>query len=149
MGTTVPVWAEHFWNRLFSQLSFPMQSWVRQQAGQIVRSRRFGLWEEMRLNDAIQQKLQKLLQSLPPGGADVAARSILKFLVLVETARAVREGAATKAFENIQEVVRNKRQEYTTQFENFDQKVNQLFSIISTIVKAESETAMAIIRNLN
>jgi hypothetical protein len=133
MPTTIN--AAHLRDRLFGQLSLPMQSWVMQQADQIVRSRRFGPWEEMRLKAAIQQKLQKSLQSWPPGGTHAeAASSILMFLVLTK---------AYDAWEQVQE----KRQEWMTAFENFDQKVNQLFNLLATVLKTQSD-ATNITRNL-
>jgi hypothetical protein len=121
---------------LFAQLSLPLQYWVRQQADQIVRYRRFGLGEEMRLNEAIQQKLKKTprerLEKMPlgsPPAADVAALTYLKFMVLTE-------------------VYRDEMQIAESFGENFDQKMNQLFMIISTVVKSQAEQAEGIIRNL-
>jgi len=46
------------------------------------------------------------------------------------------------------ESVRNKRQEYQTMFENFDQKTNQLFNILSTVMKSMKEMQQATTRNL-
>ena len=46
------------------------------------------------------------------------------------------------------EAVRNKRQEYQTWFENFDQKSNQLFQILSTVIKSLKEMQDGIVRNL-
>lgn len=43
---------------------------------------------------------------------------------------------------------RNKRQEYAGMFENFDQKANQLFNILSTVLKTMSETQSGVIRNI-
>jgi len=43
---------------------------------------------------------------------------------------------------------RNKRQEFGTMFENFDQKANQLFNILSTVMKTMSETRSSVIRNI-
>jgi hypothetical protein len=50
--------------------------------------------------------------------------------------------------ENTMEEVRNKRQEAQTAFEGFDQKANQLFNILSTILKNMKETQQGIIRNM-
>lgn len=41
------------------------------------------------------------------------------------------------------------RQEFKTTFETFDQKVNQLFIIISTVVKNKKEMENSVIRNIN
>lgn len=46
------------------------------------------------------------------------------------------------------EELREKREEFTTAFENFDQKANQLFNILSTVMKNMKETQSGIIRNL-
>ena len=46
------------------------------------------------------------------------------------------------------EEVRNKRQEYQTMFENFDQKANQLFNILSTVMKSIKEMRSAVARNI-
>lgn len=51
--------------------------------------------------------------------------------------------------EQKQEEIRNKRQEFTTAFENFDQKTNQLFNILSTVLKTLKETELGIVRNRN
>jgi hypothetical protein len=53
-----------------------------------------------------------------------------------------------KDVEKAMEDVKNKRQEMTTAFENFDQKSNQLFNILSTVMKTMKETQSGITRNL-
>jgi hypothetical protein len=53
-----------------------------------------------------------------------------------------------KALENEMEEVRNKRQEFQTMFENFDQKTNQLFNILSTVLKTMKEMQAAVSRNI-
>jgi hypothetical protein len=53
-----------------------------------------------------------------------------------------------KGLESRAEETRNKRQEYQTMFENFDQKANQLFNILSTVMKNMKETQSGIVRNL-
>jgi hypothetical protein len=50
--------------------------------------------------------------------------------------------------ESMQEQVRNERQENTTKFDQFDQKSNQLFNILSSILKAMNEMRMGTARNL-
>jgi hypothetical protein len=139
MRRTIPVYAVHLRDRLFRQLSLLMQRWVTQQADQIVRSRRFGLGEETRLDQAIQSKVHVFPRL---GGTNVAlVRSILKFLVLMDA------GAALFSLLEM-EAMKNKRQETMTSFENFDQKVTQLFNLISTVLKDQKETENDITRNL-
>jgi coenzyme F420-reducing hydrogenase alpha subunit len=45
--------------------------------------------------------------------------------------------------------VRNKRSEFQTMFENFDQKANQLFNILSTVMKQMKEMQSSVTRNVN
>jgi hypothetical protein len=136
MWGTIPIHVAHLRNQLFSQLSLPMQRWVNQQADQIVRSGHFERWEETRLDQAIQRKLQQFSQRRPLRIQDVsAASSILEFLVTA--------GAYAACLD-----VRNKRQEAMTSFEGFDQKSNALFTILSTVVKTYSGTAMDIVRSM-
>jgi len=52
------------------------------------------------------------------------------------------------ALEHEMEEVRNKRSEYQTMFENFDQKANQLFNILSTVMKSMKEMQSSVTRNL-
>jgi hypothetical protein len=42
----------------------------------------------------------------------------------------------------------NKRQEYMTAFENFDQKTNQLFNILSTVQKNMKEMQTGVTQNI-
>jgi hypothetical protein len=65
MRTLIPIQVVNFRNRLQRQLPLPLQIWAKQQAQQIVRSRRFGRWEQMQLNKAIRQKLSQT--PLPAG----------------------------------------------------------------------------------
>jgi len=53
-----------------------------------------------------------------------------------------------KILENLMEEVRNKRQECVTVFENFDQKANQLYNLLSSVMKAMKEMEEGTIRNL-
>lgn len=43
---------------------------------------------------------------------------------------------------------RQKRSEYQTMFENFDDKTNQLFNLLSTLMKGQKETQGSVVRNL-
>ena len=53
-----------------------------------------------------------------------------------------------KSLEAAMEKIKNKRAEAMTSFENFDQKVNQLFTVLSTVMKNMKETQQGIARNL-
>jgi len=46
------------------------------------------------------------------------------------------------------EVARQKRTEFQTVFENFDQKSNQLFNVLSTVLKSMKEMRTAASRNM-
>ena len=52
------------------------------------------------------------------------------------------------AASNNMEEVKKRRQKLETGFETFDQKVNQLFSILSTVLKNEKEVTDAVSRNI-
>ncbi len=47
-----------------------------------------------------------------------------------------------------QEQVRNKRQMASTAFQNFDQKANQLYNLLSSVMKAMNEMRMGTVRNM-
>lgn len=53
-----------------------------------------------------------------------------------------------KTLDNDMEEVRNKRSEFQTMFENFDQKANQLFNILATVLKTMKEMKSGVSRNL-
>ena len=46
------------------------------------------------------------------------------------------------------EQARNERQTVATAFENFDQKANQLFNLLATVMKNLNEMSMGSTRNL-
>lgn len=52
--------------------------------------------------------------------------------------------ATIRNLETDTEEVRNKRSELQTSFENFDQKANQLFNVLSTVLKSMKDTLSAI-----
>jgi len=52
-----------------------------------------------------------------------------------------------KEVEAMQETVRNKRQMATTAFQNFDQKSNQLYNLMASVMKAFNEMRMGTVRN--
>jgi methyl-accepting chemotaxis protein len=53
-----------------------------------------------------------------------------------------------KEVESMQETVRNKRQMASTAFQNFDQKANQLYNLMSSVMKAMNEMRMGTVRNM-
>ena len=137
MRTAIPFQVVHLRNRLLGQLSPPMQFWVRQQAQQIVRSRRFGLWEEMRLNEAIRQKFSQT--SLPAGAELAAVTSILRFLAL--------SGAIVSIEEKLN-TLGDDAQLWILDLQDKLQKQQQCVRTLSTMLKTERDTLMAIINNL-
>jgi hypothetical protein len=124
-------------NRLFSQLPLPMQIWVRQQADQTARSRRFGVWEQMRLSEVIQQKF---LRSSPAGVTDIASvRSIVEFLVLTD---------AITGFEEKLQTVGEDAQLANVDLQNMLQQQQQTLQLLSNISKAQHDTALSVIRKI-
>jgi hypothetical protein len=124
-------------NISFGQLSYPMQFWVRQQAQQIVRSRRFGLWEEIRLNESIRQKAS---QFSPTGSAEFSSlTSILSFIALSETIRSYEEQLNTTG---------DDAQLANIDLQNMMQKQQQIVQMLSNISKTLLDTAMAFIRKI-
>ncbi|MDP7038116.1 MAG: hypothetical protein QGI45_03085, partial [Myxococcota bacterium] len=57
-------------------------------------------------------------------------------------------GNRIKGLESEQESVRNKRQIASTAFQNFDQKTNQLYNLLSSVLKALGEMRMGTTRNM-
>ena len=53
-----------------------------------------------------------------------------------------------KNVEAQQETVRNMRQTTTTAFQNFDQKSNQMYNMLSSVMKSMNEMRMGTIRNM-
>jgi hypothetical protein len=124
-------------NISFGRLSYPMQFWMRQQVQQIVRSRRFGLWEEMRLNEVIRQKAS---QFLPTGSAEFSSlTSILGFIALSETIRSYEEQLNT---------IGDDAQLANIDLQNMLQKQQQTVQMLSHISKTALDTAMAVIRKM-
>ncbi|MEM6992592.1 MAG: hypothetical protein AAF721_18915 [Myxococcota bacterium] len=56
--------------------------------------------------------------------------------------------AALREVEAMQEDVRNRRQMASTAFQNFDQKSNQMYNLLSAIMKAANEMRMGTVRNM-
>ncbi len=56
--------------------------------------------------------------------------------------------AAIREVERMRESVRNKRQMASTAFQNFDQKANQLYNLLSSVMKAMQEMRQAPVRNM-
>jgi hypothetical protein len=50
--------------------------------------------------------------------------------------------------ESQQEAARNKRQQASTAFQNFDQKANQQFNLLSSVMKAMNEMRLGAVRNM-
>jgi hypothetical protein len=53
-----------------------------------------------------------------------------------------------KNVESMQETVRNKRQMASTAFQNFDQKANQLYNLMSSVLKSVNEMRSGVVRNM-
>jgi hypothetical protein len=53
-----------------------------------------------------------------------------------------------KDVEAMQDTIRNKRQMASTAFQNFDQKANQQYNLLSSIMKAMNEMRMGTVRNM-
>ena len=53
-----------------------------------------------------------------------------------------------KNVESMQETIRNKRQMASTAFQNFEQKNNQLYNMMSSVIKAMNEMRMGATRNM-
>ena len=56
--------------------------------------------------------------------------------------------AQLRNLESTRESVRNKRQMARTAFQNFDQKANQLFNLLSSVMKSMKEMRMGSVRNM-
>jgi hypothetical protein len=146
MHRTIPFCEIHLRDRLFRLLSRPMQRWVTRQADQIVRSRRFGLREEMRVDESIQWEVHVFPLRSPLGSTNVAlVRSILKFLVLMDAGAAL----SIQVTQSEQVKNENERQEAMTAFQAADQISSQLFNILSTVMKNEEEMVNDVTRNLS
>ena len=57
-------------------------------------------------------------------------------------------GGVSNKIERFMKEVRKKRKGFATMFENFDQKANQLFNILSSVLKAMKEMNSATTRNM-
>jgi hypothetical protein len=68
----------------------------------------------------------------------------------VEDKRVERQGLSSevKNVEGMQETVRNKRQTASTAFQNFDQKANQLYNLLSSVLKSLNDMRMGTTRNM-
>ena len=53
-----------------------------------------------------------------------------------------------KNVESSQETIRNQRQMASTAFQNFDQKMNQLYNLMSSVLKTTSEMRSGTVRNM-
>lgn len=59
-----------------------------------------------------------------------------------------RRNKSIKEVETMQETVRSKRQMASTAFQNFDQKANQLYNLLASVMKAMNEMRMGTVRNM-
>jgi alpha-D-ribose 1-methylphosphonate 5-triphosphate synthase subunit PhnG len=137
----IPIHGVHLRNHLFAQLSLPMQIWVRQQAQQIVRSWRFGRWEEMQLDEAIRLKLSQT--SLPAGATLAAVTTTLRFLTLSECITRMGDSSGTvgEAYVGLQNMVQSQQAALL-------QNLLQSQQALSNISKELQNTAMAVIRRI-
>lgn len=94
------------------------------------------------MNQSFLSELDKLMNEVNQSVRDLKAMNVNK---LPNNSDIVTQ---IKTLDVLIEEVRNKRQDETTTFESFDQKVNQLFNILDAIMKNEKEIAQSIIRNL-
>jgi len=53
-----------------------------------------------------------------------------------------------KDVESMQETIRNKRQMASTAFQNFDQKANQLYNLMASVLKSVNEMRGGVVRNM-
>jgi hypothetical protein len=92
-----------------------------------------------------------------PRGPGCLARIRERFLNLRSAVEQVRSaagrragglGAVIREAESNRETIRNKRQMASTDFQNFDQKANQLFNLLSNVMKAMNEMRMGTVRNM-
>jgi hypothetical protein len=126
-------------NQFLCSLTVFDASWRILYQDAIARSRELpatGIEAELRSSEATMIAAEQLLNRKPISSQ--AAQSIIQEL-----------SARIKKLENLMEETRQKRQEYQTMFENFDQKASQLFTILSTVVKNQKEMQMGITRNIN
>lgn len=84
------------------------------------------------------------LAEISKSGADF----VLEFPDLDPAAAIAAIAAEIKGIEAAMEAAKNDRQTAETAFENFDQKVDQLFNILSTLMKTMSEMRMGTVRNM-
>lgn len=125
-------------DRLLRQMSPAVQVWVKQQAEEIVHSRRFTQLEEMRLDHAIQTRVSR---SPSLAGAEVpVANSMLRFLVMMRASELSSDQGHETGFQKLDQ---------KTDFQNFDQKANQLFNILATVMKSMKDEGTTIVRKLS
>jgi hypothetical protein len=87
-------------------------------------------------------ELDRLISEKNRSIADLSALNIAKI------PNSDRIATLVNAASNNMEEVKKRRQKLETGFETFDQKVNQLFSILSTVLKNEKEVTDAVSRNI-
>jgi hypothetical protein len=142
MHTAMSIGSVHLQNRLRAQLSPMMQVWVRQVAQQIARSGRFGRWEEMRLNEAMRQKLSQIS---PPPSKEVVDVSIL---ILGFLTRADVILSREELLKNSSNSIGDDAQLANVELQNMLQKQQQTLQTISSISKLLHDTAMSVVRKI-
>jgi len=95
--------------------------------------------------DALRQELGGLTPTLTATCSELRKPKINRAALQELTNRLI---AQRPNLEAKVEEVKNKRQECMTSFESFDQKANQLFNLLSTVMKNEQEMLLGISRNL-
>jgi len=107
-------------------------------------------------NEGIQATLKKIFKKEDSSGIDwfdfdsISTGSSKEEGLKIDTVP-LPEDTVMEHIKNIEEEmekVRNKRQEFTTMFENFDQKANQLFNILSTVLKNVKDMNSSVSRTL-
>jgi hypothetical protein len=109
------------------------------------------LYRSLALDMYFEFSTGEIIESMDLGQPDGAVRVFLlptTAVRVVELSSRVTTAQALKIAAADMETVRNKRQEFMTMFENFDQKANQLFNIMSSVLKAMKEMESSIARNI-
>ncbi|MBN2735795.1 MAG: hypothetical protein JXR70_02360 [Spirochaetales bacterium] len=73
---------------------------------------------------------------------------VIAGLFMVSSLHATDLSSTIKKIESDQETIRNARTSASTAFQNFDQKANQLYNLLSTVLKTMKEMRSGTIRNM-
>jgi hypothetical protein len=152
------------WNKVKTALPLHVNMWAEQEARRFARAPQNCTRLLAGLDVEIRSRFQPLAHAQ---GTDAAVfESMVRFAVMfqlhkqladtyVATAQTVqtkdadahRRGPLTTP-ELLQDRVRNQRETAMSEFENFDQKTNQLFNLLVTVLKSMSEMRSGILRNM-